>query len=77
MDVIIRLFGVCLLLVLFVCCLLFVYCCLFLAEVDLWDEFDVKEWLEGIGMGEYTASFIQHGAVGTRLQQLKKSDLQV
>jgi hypothetical protein len=47
------------------------------AEVDFWDEDDVAQWLEGIGMPEYIQTFIQHNVVGSRLQQLKKSDLLV
>lgn len=47
------------------------------AEVDLWDEDDVCQWLEGIGMREYVSTFIQNNVVGSKLLRLKKSDLQV
>lgn len=46
--------------------------------MGLWDEADVSHWLEGIGMGEYTATFLQHNVnTGTNLLLLQKSDLQV
>lgn len=45
--------------------------------MELWDEYDVSQWLEGVGMGEYNSIFIQHNIVGRELLRLKKSDLQV
>ncbi len=47
------------------------------AEVELWDEDDVRQWLEGIGMAEYIPTFIQRNIVGRELLRLRKSDLQV
>ena len=47
------------------------------AEVEQWNEDDVRQWLEGIGMAEYTSTFIQRNIVGRELLKLRKSDLQV
>ena len=60
-------------------CLSFVYCLLFVVclEVDQWDEEDVSQWLEGIGMAEYIPIFIQRNVVGRELLRLRRSDLQV
>lgn len=38
----------------------------------------MRQWLEGIGMGEYINTFIQHNiSTGGDLMKLQKSDLQV
>ena len=44
----------------------------------MWEESDVQQWLEGLGLGEYMPNLTKHGVMtGRELLCVQKSDLQV